>query len=122
MREIIEEKIEITLPRGRPELKSLIKKAIREKLPSNPKLYHFLKEQKAEGKYIKAFTDRVLNNILGSYRDCDMNSILGYINDEISYNIHSSAPINSSLNWRNTPQGHNFWRELNASYWEESKK
>ena len=104
--------IEEASPRDGPELKSLIKRTIREELPNNPKLYHFLKEQKAEGKYIKAFTDRLLNNILKSYRDYNRDAVLKYINTEVSYNIHNSAPINSSFNWRSTPQGHSFWREL----------
>lgn len=47
-------------PKDPPEeRKSKIKKLIREELNKNPVLSNVLRENKAEGKFIKEFTDRV---------------------------------------------------------------
>lgn len=85
------------------ERKSKIKKLIREELNKNPVLSNVLRENKAEGKFIKELTDRVI-----SY---------GW-NDEMARNhiriaLNSENPIDFALTWGNTKQGHKYWDKIN---------
>ena len=86
------------------ERKSKIKKLIREELNKNPVLSNVLKENKAEGKFIKEFTDTIIRNYLSSDKK---------MKRHISFIINSNSPINLALTWRNTKQGHEYWRKIN---------
>ena len=91
-------------PKDPPEeRKSKIKKLIREELNKNPVLSNVLRENKAEGKFIKEYTDKII-------RYC-WSDIAGRKN--ICYSINSKCPIDLALTWRNTKQGHEYWRKIN---------
>lgn len=106
----IDELIEVEFASGKDppkdppeERKSKIKKLIREGLNKNPVLLNVLKENKAEGKFIKEFTDSVIRNGLSDKG----------IETKIRYIINSKSPIDLALTWRNTKQGHEYWRKIN---------
>lgn len=85
------------------ERKSRIKKLIREELNKNPVLSNVLRENKAEGKFIKEYTDKIIR-----YGWSDRAA-----RENICYNINSECPIDLALTWRNTKQGHEYWRKIN---------
>lgn len=85
------------------ERKSKIKKLIREELNKNPVLSNVLRENKAEGKFIKEYTDKIIR-----YGWSDRTA-----REDICYNINSGCPIDLALIWRNTKQGHEYWRKIN---------
>lgn len=85
------------------ERKSKIKKLIREELNKNPVLSNVLRENKAEGKFIKEYTDKIIR-----YGWCDI-----IARGNISSTINSGRPIDLALIWRNTKQGHEYWRKIN---------
>lgn len=35
------------------------------------------------------------------------------LRENICYNINSECPINLAFTWRNTKQGHEYWRKIN---------
>lgn len=86
------------------ERKQKIKRKIREELSKNQVLSRFLQECKNEGKFIKAYTDKLLK-----YTWCSDTSMYNTIETDIN---HSYSPIDSAIIWRNTPQGHEYWRDL----------
>lgn len=86
------------------ERKQKIKRKIREELSKNQVLSQFLQEHKSEGKFVKAYTDKLLKYTWYSDKD-----ICNVIKTEIN---HSFSPIDSAFIWRNTPQGHEYWKEL----------
>lgn len=91
-------------PKDPPEeRKSKIKKLIREELNKNPVLSNVLRENKAEGKFIKEYTDKIIR-----YGWSDRTA-----RENICYNINSECPINLALTWRNTKQGHKYWDKIN---------
>lgn len=91
-------------PKDPPEeRKSKIKKLIREELNKNPVLSNVLRENKAEGKFIKEYTDKIIRY---SWSD-------RAVRENICYNINSECPINLAFTWRNTKQGHEYWRKIN---------
>ena len=83
--------------------KSKIKKLIREELNKNPVLQNVLRENKAEGKFIKEYTDKIIR--------CGWSDRAA--RENICYNINSKCPIDFALIWRNTKQGHEYWRKIN---------
>lgn len=86
------------------EKKQKIKRKIREELGKNPTLSRFLQEHKSEGKFIKAYTDKLLKRTWYSDK---------YLYNSIENDInHSYSPIDAAIIWRNTPQGHEYWKEL----------
>lgn len=85
------------------ERKSRIKKLIREELNKNPVLSNVLRENKAEGKFIKEYTDKLIR-----YGWSDRT-----IRENIRYNINSKCPIDLALIWKNTKQGHKYWGKIN---------
>lgn len=74
------------------ERKSKIKKLIREELNKNLVLSNVLRENKAEGKFIKEYTDKIIR-----YGWSDRTA-----RENICYNINSGRPIDLALIWRNT--------------------
>lgn len=90
-------------PEEPEERKSRIKKLIREELNKNPVLSNVLRENKAEGKFIKEYTDKIIR-----YGWSDRTA-----RENICYNINSERPIDLALTWRNTKQGHEYWRKIN---------
>lgn len=91
-------------PKDPPEeRKSKIKKLIREELNKNPVLQNVLRENKAEGKFIKEYTDKIIR-----YGWSDRAA-----RENICYNINSDSPIDLALIWRNTKQGHKYWDKIN---------
>lgn len=91
-------------PKDPPEeRKSKIKKLIREELNKNPVLSNVLRENKAKGKFIKEYTDKIIR-----YGWSDRTA-----RENICYNINSGRPIDLALIWRNTKQGHEYWRKIN---------
>lgn len=91
-------------PKDPPEeRKSKIKKLIREELNKNPVLSNVLRENKAEGKFIKEYTDKIIRY---SWSD-------RAVRENICYNINSECPIDLAFTWRNTKQGHEYWRKIN---------
>lgn len=85
------------------ERKSKIKKLIREELNKNPVLSNVLRENKAEGKFIKEYTDKII-----CYGWSDIIAI-----KNVSSTINSNSPIDFALIWRNTKQGHEYWKKIN---------
>lgn len=85
------------------ERKSRIKKLIREELNKNLVLSNVLRENKAEGKFIKEYTDKIIR-----YSWSDRAA-----RENICYNINSECPIDLAFTWRNTKQGHEYWRKIN---------
>ena len=85
------------------ERKSKIKKLIREELNKNPVLSNVLRENKAEGKFIKEYTDKIIRD---GWSDRTAR-------ENICYNINSKRSIDLALIWRNTKQGHEYWRKIN---------
>lgn len=85
------------------ERKSKIKKLIREELNKNPVLSNVLRENKAEGKFIKEYTDKIIR-----YGWSDRTA-----RENICYNINSERPIDLALTWRHTKQDHEYWRKIN---------
>lgn len=85
------------------ERKSKIKKLIREELNKNPVLSNVLRENKAEGKFIKEYTDKIIR-----YGWSDR-----VVRENICYNINSERSIYLAFTWRNTKQGHEYWKKIN---------
>lgn len=75
-----------------------IKKLIREELNKNPALSNVLRENKAEGKFIKEYTDKIIR--------CGWSDRTAI--RKISSTINSDSPIDLALIWRNTKQGHEY--------------
>lgn len=91
-------------PKDPPEeRKSKIKKLIREELNKNPVLQNVLRENKAEGKFIKEYTDKIIRY---SWSD-------SAVRKNICYSINSKYPIDLAFTWRNTKQGHEYWDKIN---------
>ena len=86
------------------ERKQKIKRKIREELSKNQVLSQFLQEHKSEGKFVKAYTDNLLK-----YTWYSDESTCNRIETDIN---HSYSPIDSAFVWRDTPQGHEYWRDL----------
>lgn len=84
------------------ERKSRIKKLIREELNKNPVLSNVLRENKAEGKFIKEYTDKIIRY---SWSD-------RAVRENICHIINSKCPIDLAFTWRNTKQGHEYWRKI----------
>lgn len=76
-----------------------------EELNKNPVLSNVLRENKAEGKFIKEYTDKIIRY---SWSD-------RAVRENICYNINSECPIDLAFTWRNTKQGHEYWRKLMIS-------
>lgn len=85
------------------ERKSKIKKLIREELNKNPVLSNVLRENKAEGKFIKELTDKLIRLV--------SNDKLA--EDIIHSAINSKNPIDQAINWRHTKQGFRYWNKIN---------
>lgn len=85
------------------ERKSKIKKLIREELNKNPVLSNVLRENKAEGKFIKEYTDKIIR-----YGWSDRTA-----KEYICIALNSNNPIDLALIWRNTKQGREYWRKIN---------
>ena len=85
------------------ERKSKIKKLIREELNKNPVLSNVLRENKAEGKFIKEYTDKIIR-----YGQSDRTA-----RDHIRSALNSKNPIDIAMTWRNTKQGHKYWDKIN---------
>lgn len=85
------------------ERKSRIKKLIREELNKNPVLSNVLRENKAEGKFIKEYIDKIIR-----YGWSDR-----AVRENICYIINSKCPIDLAFTWRNTKQGHKYWDKIN---------
>lgn len=89
------------------ERKSKIKKLIREELNKNPVLSNVLRENKAEGKFIKEFTDKIICDSLREGHSDER------IKNTVRVTINSRGAINRAIIWRNTKQGHEYWRKIN---------
>lgn len=85
------------------ERKSKIKKLIREELNKNPVLSNVLRDNKAEGKFIKEYTDRIIRHGWGDR----------IAKEHICIALNSNNPIDMAMTWRNTKQGHEYWRKIN---------
>lgn len=85
------------------ERKSKIKKLIREELNKNPVLSNVLRENKAEGKFIKEYTDKIIHYGWGD----------GIAKDHIRIALNSERPIDIAITWRQTKQGHTYWSKIN---------
>lgn len=85
--------------------KKEIKEKIRQELSKNSVLSDILKQNKAEGKFIKEFTKQLME-CRCSPKDVD---------NRITYAIkHSCNPIDNAICWRRTSQGHAYWSILNS--------
>ena len=93
------------------ERKKFIKKVVREELAKNPKLERFLTDRGIKGQYIVNTTNKLLIQ-----RWYDKEDIIYAVKN----NIHSLRAIDRSFTWSATPQGHDFWRNLQNIYSEES--
>lgn len=83
--------------------KSKIKKLIREELNKNPVLSNVLRENKAEGKFIKELTDRIIRYGWGNKM----------ARNHICIALNSKNPIDIAITWRQTKQGHTYWSKIN---------
>ena len=86
--------------------RSEIKKAIREGIKNNQLLSQVLKENKAEGKFIKEVTNHSMNR----------KNAVPFIIRGIELQMSSYEPINMSLTWDSTSQGYHYWHRLNNIY------
>lgn len=86
--------------------KSKIKKLIREELNKNPVLSNVLRENKAEGKFIKEYTDKIIRY---SWSD-------RAVRENICYNINSECPIDLAFTWRNTKHRNKRIIQINFIY------
>lgn len=93
------------------ERKKFIKKVVREELAKNPKLERFLTDRGIKGQYIVNITNKLL--IQRWYNKED-------IINAVKNRIHSLRAIDRSFTWAATPQGHDFWRNLQNIYSKES--
>lgn len=84
------------------ERKSKIKKLIREELNKNPVLSNVLRENKAEGKFIKEYTDKIIR-----YGWSDRTA-----REHICIALNSNSPIDIVMTWRQTKQGHTYWSKI----------
>lgn len=83
--------------------KSKIKKLIREELNKNPVLSNVLRDNKAEGKFIKELTDKIIRQ---GWDDRTAK-------EHICIALNSNNPIDMAMTWRNTKQGHTYWSKIN---------
>jgi hypothetical protein len=83
--------------------KSKIKKLIREELNKNPVLSNVLRDNKAEGKFIKELTDKIIRHGWGDR----------IAKEHICIALNSNNPIDMAMTWRNTKQGHKYWDKIN---------
>lgn len=83
--------------------KSKIKKLIREELNKNPVLSNVLRDNKAEGKFIKELTDKIIRHGWGDR----------ITKEHICIALNSNNPINMAMTWRQTKQGHTYWSKIN---------
>lgn len=90
-------------PKTKKERKSKIKKLIREELNKNPVLSNVLKENKAEGKFVKELTDKLIRLVLNDK----------VAEDIIHSAINSKNPVDQAINWRHTKQGFRYWNKIN---------
>lgn len=95
------------------EMKRFIKKVVREELAKNPKLKRFLTDRGIKGQYIVNTTNKFL--IQRWYNKED-------IINAVKNKIHSLRAIDRSFTWAETPQGHDFWSNLQKIYSKESHK
>ena len=93
------------------ERKKFIKKVVREELAKNPKLERFLTDRGIKGQYIVNTTNKLLIQRWYNRED---------IINAVKNKIHSLRAIERSFTWAATPQGHDFWRNLQNIYSEES--
>ena len=82
---------------------SEIKKKVKEVVNSRPEFREFLEKNKVYGKFIKNATKR-----MEQYNQYNRHFYINRIAPAI-------RPIDVAFIWRNTPQGHEFWRKLNNS-------
>ena len=110
----IDELIEVEFASGKDppkdppeERKSKIKKLIREELNKNPVLSNVLRENKAEGKFIKEFTDKIICDSLREGHSDER------IKNTVRVTINSRGAIDRAIIWRHTKQGHEYWSKIN---------
>lgn len=82
--------------------KSKIKKLIREELNKNLVLSNVLRDNKAEGKFIKELTDKIIRHSWGDRM----------AKEHICIALNSNNPIDMAMTWSNTKQGHEYWRKI----------
>lgn len=104
----IDELIEVEFASGKdppkdPPEERKSKKLIREELNKNPVLSNVLRENKAEGKFIKELTDKIIRHGWGDR----------IAKERICIALNSNNPIDLAMTWRNTKQGHEYWRKIN---------
>lgn len=80
------------------------KKLLKQEISKNPKFESFLKKNKVYGRFISNFMNET------EKRSSD------FFKNRIS-SMHYSEPINFSLCWADTREGHEFWRKLNSKYY-----
>ena len=98
------------------ERKSRIKKLIREELNKNPVLLNVLKKNKAEGKFIKEFTDEIICNSLREGHSDER------IINTVHVTINSRNAIDRAMIWRDTKQGHKYWSKIDKIVLNELSK
>lgn len=74
-----------------------------EELNKNPVLSNVLRDNKAEGKFIKELTDKIIRH---GWDD-------RIAKEHICIALNSNNPIDMAMTWRNTKQGHEYWRKIN---------
>lgn len=92
--------------------RSKIKKAIREGIKDNQLLSQVLKENRAEGKFIKEVTNYFTNS----------RNTVPFMIRNIELQMRSYEPINTSLTWDSTSQEYYYWYRLNNIYRELRRK
>lgn len=98
------------------ERKSKIKKLIREELNKNPVLSNVLRENKAEGKFIKEYTDEIIRNSLREGHSDER------IKNTVRLTINSRSAIDRAILWRHTKQGHKYWSKIDKIVLNELSK
>lgn len=98
-------------PNDNPEFKATVKKKLREALKSNPEFDDFLRQNNAEGRYIRSATEQIVKR--GALKlDTVINTFKYYITNV----------INTSMTWSETKEGHAYWDELHSKFRSLSKK
>lgn len=95
-------------PEVSEENKKLIKKKVRDELNKNLELSTILRENKAEGKFIKNITKEFVRK----QQESRIHGYLYNLEKDIKDIINSERVIDRAFIWRSTPQGHKYWSNI----------
>lgn len=86
--------------------KTKIKKLVKETIEENTLLKEFLEKNHIKGEFIKEATNRALHNSIKGYNN---SSIIAGVSDQY-------RPICSSIYWRDTSKGIDYWNDIDEKF------